>query len=96
MYLVVSEWEAKPGKEAEFEQAGEAVAARLQEQPGVVLFERFKSGDRYISIHGYEDEATYRKLIDDPGGVFTQAATEQRLEEFGSWVRSERGKAIRS
>ena len=94
MYLVVSRWEAAPGREAEFERLGLEVAALLRRQPGVRLLEEFKSDNTYVSVHGYEDEATYRALINDPDGVFARAVAERRLEELGRWLGSERGETF--
>ena len=94
MYLVVSHWEALPGKEAEFEETGKKVAALLRRQPGVVLLEMFQSGDKYISVHGYQDEATYQKLVNDPNGTFAQAMAAHPVEELGRWISSERGETV--
>jgi quinol monooxygenase YgiN len=94
MFLVVSEWKAKPGKEAEFERAGKQAATRLRKQPGVLLLEIFRSGDRHVSVHGYQDEATYRKLIDDPQGAFARSQEELGIEKVGEWIGSQRGETL--
>ena len=70
MYLVISEWEAHPGKDSEFEASGRAVRPVLLRQPGVVMVESFKSGSKLIVVHGYKDEAAYKAIVHDPDGEF--------------------------
>jgi hypothetical protein len=94
MYLVVSYWEPKSGKESQFEEAGMRVGSVLRKQPGVLLLEEFKSDQTYVSVHGYRDEKTYRKLIDDPNGEFNKALKQYKIEDLATWVNSERGETI--
>jgi hypothetical protein len=94
MYLVISCWEALPGKEQEFDEVGKKVSALLRQQPGVVLLERIKSGKRHWSVHGYQDEATYNKIVQDPNGFFTKALIEHQVEKIGRWISSERGQTM--
>lgn len=93
MFLIVSQWEAKPGKEADFERVRVKTAAAFRKQPGVEMVHSFKSGKKLIAIHGYKDEATYRKLVDDPQGTFAKISAEHGIDEFGTWISSERGEA---
>ncbi len=94
MYMVVSEWQPLPGKEEQFRQAGMATGSRLRQEPGVVMMEVFESGDKVIAVVGYEDEATYHRLIDDPNGVFAREHERNRVEDLGKWIRSDRGETI--
>ena len=93
MYLVISAWKPQPGKEDAFRERGRKVGAVLKRQPGVLLLEVFQSGDKHMSVHGYDDEATYRRLVHDPGGAFARAIAETGIEEYGTWLYSERGEA---
>ena len=95
MYLVVSRWKANPGKETQFEENGAKVGALLRKLPGVVMVEEFADEGQYVSVHGYKDESTYRKLIDDPNGQFNQALKQYKVEEYGKWISSERGTTIK-
>ena len=83
MFLVISYWEALPGKEAEFEAQGPATGDVLRRQPGVVLVEAFKSGGKYVVVHGYEDEAAYHAIVDNPDGEFGRTLVANRAEELG-------------
>jgi len=94
MYLVVSEWEAYPGKEEEFENGGRIMRPLLLRQPGVVTVEAFKSGSKLIVVHGYQDEAAYRAVVHDPDGEFAKAAVANHLEESARWLRSESGETL--
>ena len=94
MFLVISEWEPVAGKEADFDREGSAVAATLRQQPGVVLLEMFRSGNKRIAVHGYRDEATYHRLIDDPNGAFTRAQTEHGVEKLARWLGSTAGETL--
>jgi hypothetical protein len=91
MYLVVSVWEALPGKADAFREHGMKVGSLLKKQPGVKLLEVFESGGKFISVHGYADEATYQRLVQDPNGPFAKAMAEGRVEDYARWVSSERG-----
>ncbi len=94
MYLVVSYWEAVPGREADFDRLGPQVGAVLRQQPGVMLVEVFKSGGKHVAVHGYQDEATYHAIVDNPDGAFVRAVTETHIEEAGRWLGSESGETL--
>lgn len=94
MYLVISQWEALPGQEAQFDKLGRKVGAVLRKQPGVVLLETIKVGKRHISVHGYRDEATYHALVDDPKGAFAKALASLNVDKVGRWISSERGETM--
>jgi len=94
MYIVVSEWEAFPGKEEEFDRIGKEVARVLRAQPGVLLLHAFNSGSKKMSVHGYQDEATYRALVHDPNSAFARSVADKGLERIARWVRSESGETI--
>ena len=94
MYLVVSRWEALPGRAEDFERVGPDVRAVLRAQPGTVLVESFPNDGQYVVVHGYQDEAAYHAVVDDPNGPFCQALARHKLEEMGRWVSSERGETF--
>lgn len=91
MYMVVSFWEANPGMEEQFENESRPMRDMLSSQPGVVMVHGFKSDGKYVAIHGYEDEAAYRRIIQDENGPFNKALREHRIEDYARWVGSERG-----
>ena len=94
MYLVVSYWQPFAGKESQFEEAGMRIGSVLRKQPGVLLLEEFKSDEKYVSVHGYRDEKTYRKLIDDPSSEFNKALKQHKIDDIAEWVSSERGETV--
>ncbi|MBV9852470.1 MAG: antibiotic biosynthesis monooxygenase [Armatimonadetes bacterium] len=94
MFLVVSRWEALPGRAEEFERVSPDVRAVLRQQPGVVLVESFRSEGHYVVVHGYQDEAAYHAVVDDANGPFRQALAKHKLEEMGHWISSERGETF--
>jgi len=94
MYIVVSHWRPKPGQETEFETLGKKMGEELKSQPGVKFLETFKAGDQYVAVHAYQDEATYKKLVDDPNGPFMKLMAESDFEKVGEWLSSERGEAL--
>jgi len=94
MYIVVSHWRPKPGQDAEFVARSTKMGGQLKSEPGVVFLEEFKSGDKYVAVHAYQDEATYKKLVDDPNGPFMKLMAESDFEKVGEWLSSERGEAL--
>src|SRR5690242_673424 len=94
MYLVVSYWEAVPGREADFDRIGPQIGAVLRRQPGVVIVEVFKSGGKHVAVHGYQDEATYHAIVDDLNGAFVRAVNETGVEQVGRWLGSESGETL--
>jgi hypothetical protein len=94
MYMVVSKWQALPSQEDEFESRGRSVRQMLRAQPGVVMLETFRSEDGAIAVVGYENEETYRRIVDDPNGPFAKAIQDQELESVSHWLWSERGETV--
>jgi heme-degrading monooxygenase HmoA len=94
MYMVVSRWRAKPGKEDEFIKAGKGARAFLRSQPGVKMVESFDGGDSLIAVHAYEDEAAYQRIVTDENGPFAKMAAENNLKELGEWLGSDKGETI--
>lgn len=94
MYLVVSVWEALPGQEAEFERVSLAVREALRSQPGVTMVEAFKSGNHYVAVHGYGDEAAYHRIVTYADGPFAKIIEEHALERYGRWLSSEKGETV--
>ena len=95
MYMVVSRWKVNAGADDEVEARGRRVREALRAQPGVELLETFRSetGD-IIAVHGYADENTYTRIIQDENGPFASALRESGLEKFTTWVSSDRGSTI--
>ncbi|MBX7135975.1 MAG: hypothetical protein K1X67_25175 [Fimbriimonadaceae bacterium] len=95
MYMVVSKWGIVAGHEAEVAEKGRAVRDVLRRQPGVQFVYEFKNEDGvFVAVIAYDDEAAYKRIIQDPNGAFMQAVSQYRLEEHAVWVGSERGEAI--
>lgn len=95
MYLVVSRWEVIPGKESEFEERGRIMRDILRATPGVRLTEGFLNEDGHaVAILGYESEEAYNRIVNSEDGVFARAAAENRLDECGRWISSDRGVAV--
>jgi hypothetical protein len=94
MYLVVTAWEALPGKADAFRENSLKVASVLMQQPGVKMLERFQSGDKFMSVHGYTDEAAYQRVVHDPNGPFAKAVADSHIEEYARWLYSERGETV--
>lgn len=92
--MVVSRWKARPGHEDEFEQIGRNTRDKLAGIQGVELMEAFDAGDYKVVVHGYTDEATYRKLVDDPNGAVAQAMKDADVEGAGEWMGSDRGETL--
>ncbi len=95
MYIVVSYWQAKAGKEMEFEKLGKEMGAVLKSQSGVVFLEMFKSGDKYVAVHAYESEARYKTLVEANDSVFATEMAKIKFDEVGEWLSSERGEALK-
>jgi hypothetical protein len=94
MYMVVSRWEALPGQEENFIREGSQVAAELRRTPGVLMVEIIESNGQYVSVHGYEDEATYQRVVQDPNGPYEREHSARKVESYGRWLGSERGETI--
>ena len=94
MYMVVSRWKALPGHEDEFEQIGRSTRDKLSGIPGVEFLKAFDAGDYKVVIHGYADEPTYHKLVDDPNGAIAQAMKDENVEGVGEWIGSDRGETV--
>ncbi|HET6645188.1 MAG TPA: hypothetical protein VFG65_06795 [Fimbriimonadales bacterium] len=94
MYMVVSRWKALPGHEEEFEQVGRNTRDKLTGIQGIEFMKAFDAGDHKVVIHGYTDEPTYRKLVDDPNGAIAQAMKDTNIESVGEWMGSDRGESI--
>lgn len=93
MYIVVSRWKAKPGKEQEWEDAGRKARDIMRAQPGVKMIEGFRNGDEAVAIHCYQDEATYQRLVQDENGPFAKMSSELKIEEYAEWLGSEKGES---
>jgi hypothetical protein len=91
MYLVISQWKPRPGREADFERIGSTMRAFLRSQPGVTFVEGVEGPDCFYAVHAYEDEATYNRIVSDPNGPFNQAAAENKIEDVADWLGSVKG-----
>lgn len=95
MYIVVSKWRSRPGRDVEFEDSGQIIQEKMRGKPGIVLFEAFRGEDGVINVvHAYDSEATYNRLINDPESDFAKAAAMLRIDELGEWLGSERGESL--
>jgi hypothetical protein len=94
MYIVVSKWQITPGADEEWKARGLAVRQALRKVPGITVLEHFYTHDGAVAIVGYQDEATYHRIVDDPNGPFVKAIDEHKLEEVSHWVWSERGESV--
>jgi len=94
MFLVVSNWEALPGRDEDFDRVGPVLAKILRRQPGVEIVEVIKNGSQHVAIHGYRDEAAYHTVVDDPQGEFSRALTEYRVDDVARWISSVRGESM--
>lgn len=95
MYIVVSKWEALPGREAEWHATSQAIGLKLRAVPGVVALHRFENeAGQLVVVMGYADEATYRALVDEEGGGVHQVMSEANIESVARWVSSERGRSV--
>ena len=92
MYLVVSQWEAIPGHEEDFDRIGLTMRGVLAAQPGVELIKTFQAeSGKVVVVHGYTDEAAYNKVVSDPSSPFLKAMQETELESHARWISSDRG-----
>lgn len=92
MYMVVSKWEALPGHENDWRQQADATRQKLLAIPGVEFSHRFVNEQGQVVVAmAYTDEATYRRLVDDPNGAVAKAMAESNIESYARWISSERG-----
>jgi heme-degrading monooxygenase HmoA len=91
MYLVISQWKPKPGREAEFETIGRNMRALLRSTPGVQFVEGIEGPDSFYAVHAYDDEAAYNRIVQDPNGPFNRAAAEHGIEDVADWLSSVKG-----
>lgn len=95
MYVVVSKWEALPGKEAEFEKIGRSMLATLSGWPEVEFaYNVLVSPSSVLAVIGYSSATAYQRAIEDPEGPFAKLAVEHRIEDAGRWLWSERGERM--
>ena len=95
MFLVVSQWEAIPGHEEQFEAAGLAIGPILASLPGVEFLKSFKAeSGKVVVVHGYTDEAAYHNVVNNPESPFIKAIQENELEKHARWIGSDRGVTI--
>ncbi len=95
MFGVVARWEFDPKNEAELVSVSEVLMKDLRSWPGVVSAIDIKvAPGAILSVITYQDEATYKALIQDPNGPFEKAAKEHDIERIARWVWSERGEVI--
>lgn len=91
MYIVVSQWKPKPGREADFENVGRQMRDLLRQQPGVKMIEAFPGPESTYAVHVYENEAAYSKVVDAPDSFFNQMASKHGIEDVADWVGSVKG-----
>ena len=95
MFIVVSRWEPKPEKGDAWKEMAAAARAKVSQVPGVEFMNRFMNeAGQMVVMMGYTDEATYDRLVNDPSGAVAQAMAETDVEEYATWVSSERGESF--
>lgn len=94
MYIVASTWEVI-GDQADAMSRGQRMRQLLRGQAGIEFIHHFPTtGNEIMVIVGYTDEATYKKLIDDPHGPFVTNMEALKLEDVMQWKHSWRGTAV--
>lgn len=92
MYIVVSEWEALPGKKEAFWASGSKMRDLLRHTPGVKFINAFEDeSGRLFAVLIYEDREAYDRIVNDPDGPFARGAAEHKIEEHARWIQSWRG-----
>lgn len=91
MFMVISQWKPKPGKEAEFESISSSMRSLLRSTPGVSFIEGIEGPDCFYAVHAYDDEAAYNRIVQDPSGPFANAAAEHKIDEVADWLGSVKG-----
>jgi hypothetical protein len=91
MYLVISQWQPKPGREADFEAVGSRMRSFLRQTPGVQFVEAIQGPECFYAIHAYDDEDTYNRIVNDANGPFAKAAAEHGIEDVADWLGSVKG-----
>lgn len=94
MYLVVSYWEALPGHEGEMDAMAPQLLGLLRRQPGVVLAEGFKLGEKHVAACGYESQTAHQAIVDDPESEFNRALKERGEGVVARWLYSESGETF--
>lgn len=92
MYIVVSRWKARPGKDREFAEVSNKMRGHMRSVPGIELLESFVAEGCRVVIVGYTDQGAYQRAMAEDG-PFARAARENRLEEIGEWLGSDRGES---
>lgn len=94
MYMVISRWRSRPGKESEVEQRAIGPRETLRSQPGALFVYSMKHGEDIFTVHGYSNETMYQKIVNDPEGAFTRSLKQSGIEEVADWIESWRGECI--
>lgn len=94
MYMVISRWRPKPGREADFETVAHRMRDMMRGVPGVTFMNGIKGSDCHYAVHVYEDEATYNRIVQDPNGPFHKGAKENGIEDIAEWIGSEKGDTL--
>ena len=91
MYIVVSQWKPKPGREADFENVGRQMRGLMRQQPGVKMIEAFPGPESIYAVHVYESEDAYSKVVEAPDSFFKQMAEKHGIEDVADWISSVKG-----
>lgn len=95
MYIVVSRWEALPGRETEWRSVSQTIGASLRAVRGVEVLHRFENEEgQLVVVMGYPDEATHHALVNDLNGMVARVMADADIESVARWVSSERGVSI--
>ncbi len=94
MYIVASLWKITSSDTAEVDKRAQQTRNLFRNEPGIQMFEAFKCGEKELmAVIGYQDEATYNKIVADENGPFMMALAATGLEHYAQWVQSWRGEA---
>jgi len=95
MFIVVSKWSVHPGREAEWREMSQMTRGRIAAVPGVEFVHGFlNESNEAVAILGYSDEATYNRLVNEPGGAVAQVIADTNIESVGQWISSDRGESM--
>lgn len=92
MYAVISRWEVAVANRAEFTTRALAIGEAARAIPGAVDIRGFYSEEGVaVIIMYFESVRAYESLYASMENPFAKAIEEQRLDQYGKWINSERG-----
>lgn len=95
MYMVVSKWAPKKGREDEWRARSAEARKTLTAIPGVEFMNRFMNEDGHVVVSmGYTDKPTYDRLVQNENGAVAKFMAESNIEDAADWISSERGESV--